>query len=122
MILKDQFYTINALTTNENQVSAQVHIHPKHAIFSGHFPGNPVTPGVIQLEMIKEILSSGLGKPVKLQSISNCKFLAILNPNDHDALDVLITFTPTESGSLRINAQISTPEISFLKVSGEYAV
>ena len=53
MILRDTFYKINTLKFQENVLEAEISIDAKHAIYEGHFPNNPVTPGVVQLEMVK---------------------------------------------------------------------
>ena len=34
----------------------QVLLHAGHAIFKGHFPGQPILPGVCMMEMITEIM------------------------------------------------------------------
>ena len=55
MLLKD-FYKINSLEKTEAQkYVAQIVINKDHDVFKGHFPGNPVTPGVIITEIMAQI-------------------------------------------------------------------
>lgn len=52
--------------------------------FRGHFPGNPIMPGVIILEAMAQIsglLSSSSGKNMYLISINNSKFKDKVFPN-----------------------------------------
>lgn len=57
-----------------------IELKPKHIIYQGHFPGHPVTPGVIQLQIVHELLEKHLDKELKLISVAQCKFLKILDP------------------------------------------
>lgn len=67
-------------------------------LFMGHFPGNPVMPGVLMLEALAQasvILSSLSCKPVDgyetlhfLASIDNAKFKYIVVPGDQIRLEV----------------------------------
>ena len=38
---------------NETDWVVQVMLNPQHAIYNGHFPQQPVVPGVCMLQMIK---------------------------------------------------------------------
>jgi beta-hydroxyacyl-ACP dehydratase FabZ len=64
-------------------------IRADEAYFKGHFPGNPVMPGVLQLEAIAQvsgilILSrkDHLGKTGYFSTINNVKFRGIVRPGD----------------------------------------
>lgn len=120
MILKDSFYRIHSLNFTENVLEAQVSIDPKHAIFDGHFPGNPVTPGVVQLEMVKEILGTHFNRPIQLKTLANSKFLAVLNPENTADATFKMTIAEQEDQSLKVSGQISTSEGVCLKFQGVY--
>ena len=55
MQFKDDFYTIEASTHDEDTLVYSIVINKDHDIFNGHFPSNPVTPGVMQMEIVKEL-------------------------------------------------------------------
>jgi 3-hydroxyacyl-[acyl-carrier-protein] dehydratase len=38
-----------------NEIIAKYYTDPKHPIFEGHFPGNPIFPGVCQVEMMAQV-------------------------------------------------------------------
>ena len=119
MILKDNLYTIQSLTLEEGTVQAQLTLDPEHAVFKGHFPGNPVTPGVVQIEMIQETLSVALNRTVALNSMANCKFLAVLNPNEYQTIGVKISYSDIEENKLRVAAQFFADEVIFTKIQAE---
>jgi 3-hydroxyacyl-[acyl-carrier-protein] dehydratase len=48
-----------------------------HPCYAGHFPGNPVVPGVLLLELVVEAL--GRGAP---RAVTNVKFHRVLKPGE----------------------------------------
>jgi len=119
MILLDNFYTIDSLNHQENEIIANITLDKNHSIFDGHFPDNPVTPGVVQLEIIKEILSRHYQRKMNMISLSNCKFLAILNPIEHPKVELKLSFKE-EDGSVKVSGTISHADSQFLKVAAVY--
>ena len=122
MILKDNFYTINELEFVENKIQASIKIDSIHSIFEGHFPNNPITPGVVEMEIVKEIVSEGIKKTLKMSKMSNCKFLAILNPLNSSEVNVKIDVLEQENNRIRISAQILDQQTVYLKISAEYII
>ncbi|WP_103069776.1 hotdog family protein [Aquimarina sediminis] len=81
MLIKD-FYTVVKVTLVEKELlHAHISLNKRHKIFEGHFPGNPVTPGVCMIQIIKEIVEKHLEKKLFLERISNVKFTALINPH-----------------------------------------
>ena len=81
MLIKD-FYKIHTINqVDANTIHASIQLNKNHAVFNGHFPGNPVTPGVCMIQTIKEITQNFISSPLFLQNISNVKFTALINPN-----------------------------------------
>lgn len=120
MILKDTFYTINTLKFEDNILEASISINAKHAIYEGHFPNNPVTPGVVQLELVKEILGTQFNKPIQLKSLATSKFLAVLNPVNTPEASFKMTVVEQDDQTLKVSGQLSTVEGVCLKFSGIY--
>jgi len=77
-------------------ISADVNLNADHKIFDGHFPGSPVTPGVIQLQIVKEILELHLKKELQLKTMRISKFLKILNPLETPHFQINIKFVQDE--------------------------
>lgn len=80
MILKDDFYTITELTEEEHAVRATLELNPEHRIFKGHFPGQPVVPGICMIQIIKEILQTVTTKSLMLKQSDYIKFLSVIDP------------------------------------------
>jgi 3-hydroxyacyl-[acyl-carrier-protein] dehydratase len=120
MSLKDTFYTVKSLLVEEGSVQACLILNAEHAIFKGHFPGNPVTPGVVQLEILGEVLSDVLDQKVSLKTMGNCKFLAILNPEVNIEIEVKITHSLTEENTYKVAAQFGAEGVTFTKIQAEF--
>ncbi len=57
--------------------------------FSGHFPNNPILPGIAQLKMVVDLISnSGTGK-VCLSGLSRVKFRKIVRPGEKLDIQVI---------------------------------
>lgn len=48
--------------------------------FTGHFPGNPVLPALLQLVMVRLLMEEALGAPCSLE-IRNAKFSVPIRPD-----------------------------------------
>ncbi|CAA7195344.1 3-hydroxyacyl-ACP dehydratase [Chryseobacterium potabilaquae] len=79
-ILTD-FYTLQSYKKQESGgFIATIYLNKDHQIFKGHFPGNPVTPGVCMMQIVKELTEEFTSTQLFLKSASNVKFMAIINP------------------------------------------
>jgi 3-hydroxyacyl-[acyl-carrier-protein] dehydratase len=87
-MLIEGLYTVQSLDQNEQEVNAQVKLHADHDVFKGHFPGNPIMPGVCMIQMIKEITEKVTEKALFLSVATNVKFMAKINPEENEVIDL----------------------------------
>ncbi len=118
-MLVEDLFEFKSIENKEGKLFSKVVINASNAIFEGHFPDNPITPGVIQVQLVKEILEEELKRKLSLKSMGRCKFLAILNPEITPEIEVEIAMTETENG-LKINAVGKHLEVSYFKFSALY--
>ncbi|WP_437919191.1 hypothetical protein [Sphingobacterium sp. LRF_L2] len=122
MSLIEDFYTIERF----EEVSVQkyiVHVclNPAHKIFSGHFPGNPVTPGVCMMQIIKEITESITQKSLFLTKSSNVKFMALINPLINPILQLVLDLS-TDSELIKVKNVTSFDDTVALKLTNFYKI
>lgn len=95
MFLNDLF-TITYSEQINDVVSAEIKLSENHKIFAGHFPQTPILPGVMQIQIVKEILEQHLNRELQLKNMLTCKFLRIIDPAEIPILNFTIKFVQQE--------------------------
>jgi 3-hydroxyacyl-[acyl-carrier-protein] dehydratase len=87
---------------------------PGFAGFSGHFPGNPILPAIVQLLTVVSLIEEHSGKEQQLMAVEDAKFLNPVLPDQ----EILIQCRQrTIAGKIRHDAQLSVagkPVATFL--------
>jgi 3-hydroxyacyl-[acyl-carrier-protein] dehydratase len=127
MLLKD-FYTVLHRSGPEAELSQTgipaeryrftLELNPAHPIYEGHFSGNPVVPGVCQVQMISELLSVIKGSALRLMHADNVKFLSLMVPDKNRVIDADIRVKTAENGEISANATLQDGEVIFIKFKG----
>ncbi len=77
------FYSvITAKLDSEGVVFAQVNTDAGSPWFAGHFPGDPILPGIAQLNMVTECIERVLHRKLILQNLARIKFKQLIRPGD----------------------------------------
>lgn len=86
-MLQNTLFTIKNISHEEENIYiAEVQLDPDHEIFKGHFPEQPILPGVCLIEIVREILSEITHSSILLNQAQNIKFLKIVNPVENGTL------------------------------------
>ncbi|MGJ8744082.1 3-hydroxyacyl-ACP dehydratase [Polaribacter sp.] len=91
MLIKGFYHVISKQIISDDVFHVTIKLHEEHAIFKGHFPENPITPGVCMVQILKEITENHFKCTLFLQKISNIKFTALINPFINSELVLEIT-------------------------------
>lgn len=78
-------------------------VPPDLACFPGHFPDDPVVPGVLEFDWALELAADLLGRSPRVETIESLKFLSPLRPGN----------------SFRISVRISRESKLYLRLWGE---
>lgn len=114
----NNLYTISEISSDSQSISAVIILDTAHEIFKGHFPGAPVMPGVVQLQIVKELLAQHLKKNLMMKTMRVCKFLQIINPEKTPEIRIDIKFT--EGEVIDVVASGSSEEIICFKTQVSY--
>jgi 3-hydroxyacyl-[acyl-carrier-protein] dehydratase len=119
MFLND-FFTIQNLGQEGQSIRAELQLNKDHAIFQGHFPDNPVLPGVVMMTMVKAVLEQALMQHLQLQEAKSVKFLGVVNPNEHPTLVTQCDWAQQLDGTIKTNSTLATAEKVIYKSSAVY--
>ena len=72
----------NVTRSDKNEIEAEIHVPPDSPWFSGHFPGDPILPGVAQIGMVKDVIRQARGKDLSVSGIRRVRFKQIIRPDD----------------------------------------
>lgn len=119
-MLAGNFYTILESQQTERSFAALLALNAAHPIFEGHFPGQPVVPGVCMMQTIQELLEKRLQRKVVLQKAANMKFLAMINPVVQPQVNTELQYTLQEDGTVKASAVIKSESTVFMKFQGTF--
>ena len=110
MALLEDFYSLNALSfEGESCLSFSIQINASHEIFNVHFPKFKVTPGVVMLQIVKNVLEQELHCKLQLQQASQLKFLNVVEPDKNSELNFEVNFT-SETNKTSTKILVSFPD------------
>lgn len=116
-MLLNHFYSVLQLEKIDSlNYKASVRLNASHDIFKGHFPGNPITPGVCMIQMIKEISESILSKKLFMNQCSNVKFMALINPEVNSELVLNLEISETSTNEFKVKNTTTFDETVALKL------
>lgn len=94
------FLFVDEVLALEPGVSARArwYVDPESAFFAGHFPGNPILPGVIIIEALAQTGAlaalaepDSAGKLALFAGIENARFRRVVRPGDELILETRLT-------------------------------
>ncbi|MCB2206752.1 MAG: hydroxymyristoyl-ACP dehydratase [Bacteroidetes bacterium] len=115
-MLVEDFYHITELIKHEDALDAEIKLNADHEVYKGHFPERPVVPGVIQLQVIKEVLENVLGIDLMIREIVVAKYLRPVTPGENLFLQIRIDYKQGETGEYLINARVTKNDTTFTKL------
>lgn len=121
MLIKE-FYKIINLSSSGSGLVATIELNPDHEVYKGHFPDQPIVPGVIQLQIIKELMEKHFEKKLFMGSIQRVKYLIPIIPSNSPQLVFNITNNKIDENKIRSTVSIGIHNIIFTKARVEFTI
>lgn len=103
----------------EDNGKVTYHIDETHVIFNGHFPNHPILPAVTMLQLLKAETERQVNQRLRLKTMSNAKFLKVVNPLKDNRLSVVLKIT-SEDNQFKVSASLSQGDRVVTKLSAVY--
>lgn len=72
--------------TAPDELRAALTIAPSHPLFAGHFPGDPIVPGVLLLDAVREAWQRASGQQCDLVAVEAARWHQALRPGERGLL------------------------------------
>jgi len=122
MVLNNFYEILSKKNIDDSQkYFIEIFINKDHPIFLGHFPDNPVMPGVCMMQIIKEITEELVGHSLFMEKCSNVKFMALINPKINSNLKLEIQVAQ-ENQNVKVKNITKFEDTIALKFSASYQI
>jgi 3-hydroxymyristoyl/3-hydroxydecanoyl-(acyl carrier protein) dehydratase len=103
------WYNLKKITRSaENEISADIQVPPDSPWFDGHFPAEPILPGVAQIGLVLDVISKAQNQDLKASSVRRVRFKRIVRPDDKLKIIAAPLKQEIDSYSFRILIQDET--------------
>ncbi len=119
-MLLDKFFRILEEKKEGNSLELKVELIAEHDIFKGHFPGDPIVPGVCQIQMLSDILTKTEGKTYFLSESNQIKFVAVIKPTETPTFHASISYHFQEDNSVKLTANFFNGDLIYFKMKGTF--
>lgn len=119
MLLENKFYRVLSEERGEGLCAKyRVAILPECNVYDGHFPGDPVCPGVCNIETIKECAILLCGEQLRYSTIKQCRLTALATPTVCPEVDVQVNLSPSGEG-YALQATIADDRQTYMILKGQ---
>lgn len=115
---ENSYYRLLETVPTEGGAVFRAALLPGSPVYRGHFPGRPVSPGVCQVELIRQCAERLTGQRLRIASVLLCRFTAVASPSISPEVEVGLVATPA-GAKWRIEARVSDAERVYVEYKGE---
>lgn len=118
-MLINNFFKIHKVLNQEGN-QFEIELNGTHSIFKGHFPDEPIVPGVCLIQIVKELISEMKVHEIVIYEIRNVKFLLSVNPFKSNSLIIEINISDINSNRFVVQSIIKNQDELVMKLHGEF--
>lgn len=117
MLIND-YYTIEGTSTQEDAHLYHIRLNPECQVYRGHFPEQPVSPGVCNIQMLKELAEQTVGRRLFMSNLNLCRLTTLVTPQEHPTMTATLVLDEKE-GTYKLRATLGNGEETYLEMKAE---
>lgn len=124
MIFYNSLYKIITSEKTGTGHAMTLEMEHTHPLFKGHFPGSPVLPGVVLLQIIRECVENSFSKAIFLEykDIQQCKFPMPIVMENNRNIRLDFSIQGDDASLFRLNATVKDEQTVFAVLKAGLAV
>ncbi|MBN2591445.1 MAG: hypothetical protein JXA96_16385 [Sedimentisphaerales bacterium] len=107
---------IQQVNVHDDEITATLCFDKDFLGFQGHFPQNPILPGVCLLETVLVLIQRLKGKTIYMTELINSKFFTVIIPGQMVNFDCKL-----DENTVIANVKIDTQRIASIKMKVSFA-
>ena len=111
--------TFDKLEQNDSGYTLPFSINNESEVFEGHFPNQPILPGVVMIELVQRAVEQVLSFKLEVKSAGTFKFLKMIDPIVLSSANLIFSIIVKED-SWRVKAQIKNNDDIYFKADVQY--
>lgn len=119
-MLINEYYTIEGTATHEGAHIFRIRLNPECMVYQGHFPGQPVSPGVCNIQMLKELAEQTVGRRLFMSQLSLCRLTTLVTPQEYPTMTATLIIDEKD-GAYKLRASLGNGEATYLEMKAELA-
>jgi len=110
--------------SDSQAIHKQINISSDHPGLDGHFPGNPVVPGVVILDHVRQCIEQWKLSSVEASSLKTVKFLSpvLMSDVSSQSLNIVLEEKKNISSSRAIKIEFRCMQDDDLIVQGQWLI
>jgi 3-hydroxyacyl-[acyl-carrier-protein] dehydratase len=122
MHFTDDLFSVTGENVEATSGNFTLRLNASHSIYRGHFPDNPITPGVCSLEIFIELMEVNFSWCGQLAEVETIKFLNFISPLATSEITVDLQILEISSGIWRVRGMLCADKKPAVKVVMRYGL
>lgn len=118
MRFEDRYYHVEDCRSEGGHAVFAIELLPDCDVYAGHFPGNPVCPGVCHIEMLRECVVRLTGKNLFISSIRQCRLTSVATPSACRQVELTVDLKDIPGG-VTVEARLTSMGKTYMEYRGD---